>query len=112
MSIKTEPPCIVAASNTFGLTVQVEDSLGNPASGGTVTVNIGDNPADGVLIGTQTVPVVDGLATFTNLSLSQPGDGYTLTISDSGMAGTQTTAPSMSPRPRSPNRRRRSVSAT
>ncbi len=91
MSITTEPPSSVVANSTFGLTVSVLDSLGNPFNGGTVTVNIGNNPDDAALIGTRSVPVVNGLATFTNLSLSQPGNGYTLTISDSGMAGTQTT---------------------
>ena len=91
MTIKTEPPASVAAGSTFGLTVQVEDSLGNPVSGGTVTVALGNNPGGATLGGTLTAPVVNGVATFSDLTLSQPGTGYTLTVTDSGIAGAQTT---------------------
>ncbi len=59
MTIKTEPPSSVVAGSTFGLTVQVEDSLGNPVSGGTVTVALGNNPGDATLGGTLTAPVVE-----------------------------------------------------
>ena len=82
-----EPPSSVVANSTFGLTVRIQDSLGNAASGGTVTVALGNDPGDAALIGTQTVPVENGLATFTNLSLSEPGTGYTLLITDSSIAG-------------------------
>ena len=92
MAIKTEPPSSVLVGNTFGLTVQVEDSLGNAVSGGTVRVALGsNNPGDATLGGTLTEPVVNGLATFSDLTLSQPGTGYTLTVTDSGIAGAQTT---------------------
>ena len=92
MAIKTEPPSSVVAGATFGLTVQVEDSLGNAVSGSTVTIALGNDPGGGTLSGTLTEPVVDGLAAFTNLSLSQPGTGYTLTVTDSAIAGSQTTS--------------------
>jgi len=91
MAIKTEPPSSVVAGGTFGLTVQVEDSLGNAVSGGTVTVALGKNPGDATLGGTLTATVVDGVATFSDLTLSQPGAGYTLTVTDSALAGAQTT---------------------
>ena len=65
MAIQTEPPSSVVAGTTFGLTVQVEDSLGNAVSGGTVTVALGNDPGGATLGGTLTEPVVDGLATFT-----------------------------------------------
>ena len=93
MTIETEPPSSVVAGGTFSLTVQVEDSLGNAVSGGTVTVALGNNPGNATLGGTLTAPVVDGIATFSDLTLSQPGTGYTLTVTDSGIAGTQTTTP-------------------
>ena len=54
MAIKTEPPSSVVAGSPFGLTVQVEDSLGNPVSGGTVTVALGNNPGGATLGGTLT----------------------------------------------------------
>jgi len=103
MAIKTEPPSSVVANATFGLTVQVQDRLGNPVSGGTVTVALGTYPIGATLGGNVTEPVVNGLATFNNLSLSQPGTGYTLTVSDSGIAGTQTTtAIDVTPNSKSP----------
>ena len=92
MSITSEPPSSVTAGANFGLTVHVEDQTGNPVSGGTVTVAIGINPASGILGGTQTEPVENGLATFTNLSLSQPGAGYTLTVTAGGVADPLTTS--------------------
>ncbi|HKI16621.1 MAG TPA: MBG domain-containing protein, partial [Isosphaeraceae bacterium] len=93
MAIKTEPPSRVGVGGAFGLTVQVEDSLGKAVSGGTVTVALGNNPGDATLGGTLTAPVVDGVATFSDLTLSQPGTGYTLTVTDSAIAGAQTTTP-------------------
>ena len=93
MAIKTEPPSSVAAGSAFGLTVQVEDSQGNAVSGGTVTVALGNNPGGAMLGGTLTEPVIDGLATFSDLTLSQPGTGYTLIVTASGIASSQTTTP-------------------
>jgi hypothetical protein len=89
-SIKTEPPANVDVNATFGLTVQVEDSLGNPASGGTVTVAMANNPG-GSTFASVSEPVQNGLATFSNLSLNQPGSGYTLTVTDSTIAGSPST---------------------
>jgi hypothetical protein len=91
--VSTEPPAGVAVNGTFGLTVAVTDAVGNPASGGTVTVGLGNNPGGAVLGGTLTEPVVGGLATFSDLTLSQVGTGYTLTVTASGISGSQTTTP-------------------
>ena len=91
MSIKTEPPSTVTANTGFGLTVQVEDSAGNLASGSYVTVALGSDPTDITLGGTLTAPVVNGLATFSNLTISQPDSGYTLTVTDNSFAGSMTT---------------------
>jgi hypothetical protein len=78
MEIKTQPPSSVAARGTFGLTVQVLDRFGNPATGGTVTIALETNTGDATLGGTLSAPVVDGLATFSGLSLDRPGSDYTL----------------------------------
>src|SRR5271157_697700 len=93
MAIKTEPLSPVGVGGVFGLTVQVEDSLGNAVSGSQVTVALGQNPGGAILGGTLTEPVKDGLATFSDLTLSQPGTGYTLTVTDSAIAGALTTTP-------------------
>ena len=85
MSIKTEPPSSVAAGSSFPLSVQVTDSLGNAVSSGSVTVALGPNPVGGAALGgTLTEPVKNGLATFSDLSLSQTGS-YTLSVSDSSL---------------------------
>ena len=43
-----------------------------------VTIAIGANPGGGTLSGTTTATVSGGVATFSNLSINQPGTGYTL----------------------------------
>ena len=68
--------------------VQVLDALGNRVTSfnGTVTVAIGHNGGTvlpGTLSGTKTVTVVNGVATFSDLSIDQPGSGYTLVASPS-----------------------------
>jgi hypothetical protein len=93
ITIKSGPPASVATGQTFSLTVQVADSIGNAVNGGTVTVAIGNNPASGILGGTHTEPVENGLATFSDLALSQPGANYTLVITASGSSAEQTTSP-------------------
>ena len=91
-AIKTEPPSSVVVNSSFGLTVEVTDSLGNAVSGSKVTVAIGNNPSGATLGGTLTAQVVNGLATFSNLTISQPGTGYTLKVTDASIAGAQTTS--------------------
>ena len=91
MSIKTEPPSTVTSNTGFGLTVQVEDSAGTPTSGSYVTVGFGSDPTDTTLGGTLTAPVVNGVATFSNLTISQPDSGYTLTVTDNSFTGSLTT---------------------
>ena len=66
------------------VTVQVEDSLGNvvASDSSSVTIAIGNNPSGGTLSGTRTVAAVNGVATFSNLSINMIGNGYTLVASD------------------------------
>ena len=47
-----------------------------------VTLAIGTNPGSGTLSGTVTVAAVNGVATFSNLSINKAGTGYTLTAAD------------------------------
>ena len=70
--------------------VTVTDAFGNPVTSftGTVTIAIGHNGglvAPGTLSGTKTVTVVNGVATFSDLSIDQPGNGYTLVVSANGV---------------------------
>ncbi|MBI4422072.1 MAG: hypothetical protein HY560_14705, partial [Gemmatimonadetes bacterium] len=79
---------------TPAVQVAVQDAAGNTVTTATnaVTVAIGTNPAGGVLAGTTTVNAVNGVATFSNLSIGQVGAGYTLSASASGIAGAASTA--------------------
>ena len=73
------------------------DALGNPATSfnGPVTIAIGHNGGlllPGTLSGTKTVNAVNGVATFADLSIDQPGNGYTLVVSGSGLTGAESAA--------------------
>jgi len=41
------------------------------------------------LSGTKTVTAANGVATFSNLSIDQLGNGYTLVVSSAGVAGAE-----------------------
>jgi len=67
----------------------VVDDQGNPLTDftGSVSITIGHNGGlllRGTLSGTKTVPVVNGVATFSDLSIDQIGNGYTLVVSAPG----------------------------
>src|SRR5207249_1282203 len=57
-----------------------------------ITVAIGTNPASGTLSGTTTVAAVNGVATFSNLSINKTGTGYTLTASTTSLTGATSSA--------------------
>jgi hypothetical protein len=66
--------------------VQVYDASGNPVGAGTtVTVSLNDNPGLADLGGTLSHTTDStGTATFSDLTVDEPGDGYTLKASISG----------------------------
>ncbi|HMA40666.1 MAG TPA: hypothetical protein VKP10_11340, partial [Gemmatimonadales bacterium] len=76
------PPTTVGvnAPITPAVVVAVEDALGNLVTTATnqVVLSIGVNPSNATLGGTTTLNAVSGLATFSSLTLNQPGTGYTL----------------------------------
>src|SRR5207247_360303 len=82
------------AAITPAVQVAIQDAQGN-----TVTTARSDkrrageaNPASGTLAGTPTVDAVNGVATFANLSINNPGTGYTLTASATGLTGATSSA--------------------
>ncbi|MDP3048379.1 MAG: ubiquitin-activating E1 FCCH domain-containing protein, partial [Thermodesulfovibrionales bacterium] len=74
---------------TPAVTVEIQDINGNrvTTATNTVTIAIGANPAGGTLSGTLSVSAVAGVATFSNLSINNVGNDYTLTASASGLTG-------------------------
>ncbi len=81
--VTTLPPSTVLPGGGFGFTVKAEDSSGNVDTGfnGTVTVSLVNNPggSSSSLGGSNlTVTAVNGVATFSGLTLNVAASGYTL----------------------------------
>jgi hypothetical protein len=84
-----QQPSNTAAGQTISpaVMVAVVDQFGNVVTSDnsdTITLSIGVNPSGGTLSGTLTVTVVNGIATFGNLSINRAGTGYTLHAHVSG----------------------------
>jgi hypothetical protein len=77
-----QQPADTAAGQTLSpVIVEVVDAFGNVETddnSDTITVSIGTNPSGSTLSGTLTLTVVNGVATFTDLTIDMAGGGYTL----------------------------------
>ncbi|HEY7329588.1 MAG TPA: hypothetical protein VH592_18260 [Gemmataceae bacterium] len=87
---ETLPPSTVSGNQPFTPSVAAAGGAGtvDPAFNGTVTVALVNYPADATLGGTLTVNTVNGVATFSGLTLNKPGVGYSLHMSRSDRTGT------------------------
>jgi hypothetical protein len=88
--ISITPPVVVTA----------QDSVGNPATGfgGNVTVAlVGGGGIPATLAGTTIVGAVNGVATFSTLSIGQVGNGFKLMASAGSLAGDTTAAFNVGP---------------
>ena len=95
LAFRTQPSNTVAGvAIAPAVEVEVQDAAGNRVEGATtsVTVVLGTNPGDGTLGGTRTVDAVDGVATFSTLTVNRSGEGYALTAAATGLTGA-TSAP-------------------
>jgi hypothetical protein len=91
--ITTQPAGAVAATSfSTQPEIEVRDAASAVVTGfsGNVTATILTNPAGGTLSGTQTVTIVNGVATFTNLSINNAGVGYELRFSSAGLTPADT----------------------
>src|SRR5487761_325850 len=79
---------------TPAVQVTIEDASGNTVTSATNTVSIAisNNPSSGTLAGTLTASPVNGVATFSNLSINKPGTGYTLVASATGLTSATSSA--------------------
>jgi len=59
---------------------------------GAITLALGANPGGGTLAGGAPVNAVNGIATFPGLSIDQPGNGYTLRATASGLTAATSSA--------------------
>src|SRR5882762_5653161 len=82
-------PSTIAAGATFtpALEITTLDAQGNPFTdfSGTITIALGDHPANAALSGTRSVSASRGIARFPDLRLTTAGS-YTLTASAPGLA--------------------------
>jgi subtilase family serine protease len=82
----TAPGAVISPA----VTVRVLDAYNNLVTSDNsdqVTLAIGNNPGAGTLNGTTTMTVSGGVATFSNLSINNAGNGYTLTASSGSLTG-------------------------
>jgi hypothetical protein len=79
------PAVMVAVVDQFGNVVTSDNS-------DTVTLSIGTNPSGGTLSGTLALTVVNGIATFSDLSIDLAGDGYTLRAMTTGLTDADSAA--------------------
>ena len=102
VSITSGPPSSVTVGDPFGLTVNVTYvGTGTPFNA-PVTVSLASGPG-GSLGGTTTVSAVNGVATFTNLTLSTAGSGYSLMVSGDGTTLATPNSITVTPTPTSPS---------
>jgi hypothetical protein len=96
VAFTVQPSNVAAgASITPPVQVSVEDSSGNVVTTATnpVTIAIANNAGPGgVLSGTLTATPVNGVATFSNLSINKAGTGYTLMAGATGLTSATSSA--------------------
>ena len=76
------------------MTVEIRDANNNLVSGSNANINvtINNNAGGSILSGTTTVAAVNGVATFSDLSLDQLGSGYTLDFNSPGLTAVTSAA--------------------
>ncbi len=95
LAFTVEPSAAVAGTAiTPDVKVGSVDAFGNPVMTGThsVTLALSNNPGGGTLSGTTTVAAVNGVATFSDLSLDKAGTGYILAASSAGLTSATSSA--------------------
>jgi len=92
----TQQPQTTQAGATITPPVQVAalDASEHVVQGftGAITLALGANSGGGTLSGGAPVSAVNGVATFPNLSVDQPGNGYTLRATSSGLTAATSNA--------------------
>jgi len=79
---------------TPAVSVEVLDGFDNrvPNATNAITLALGSNPSAGTLSGTRTRSAVEGVATFSDLSINNAGQGYTLTATAPGLSSATSTS--------------------
>lgn len=84
-----QPANGVAGAGVLSAQVILEDAFGSvvPSNATAITLALGSNPGGSTLSGFLTLNTVNGVASFTGLSLNFAGTGYTLIASTPGLPG-------------------------
>ena len=95
----TQPVTTTAGATMPTVRVAIQDAGSNTllGSSASVTLAIGTNPGGGTLSGTTTVAAVNGVATFSNLSINKAGTGYTLTATSGALTSATSSAFNITP---------------
>lgn len=99
LAITQQPPSRVTAGDAFGLRATIEDPYGNVETGdsGSVAVSLADGPTETTLGGTLSVAASQGVASFSDLTLTRAASGYTLQVSRDGLSGATSSAITVTP---------------
>jgi hypothetical protein len=94
LKFTTQPAAGTAGSALATIKVSVQNAAGNVVAGSTaaVTLKFGSNPGAATLGGTLTVNAVNGVASFSNITVSKAGSGYTLVATASGLTSDTSSA--------------------
>lgn len=86
LAFVAQPITTQAGVSMPAVTIAVRDALGTTVAGATnaVSIALGPHVANGVLSGTSQVNAVNGVATFTGLSVDVAAAGYTLSAAATG----------------------------
>ncbi len=94
----TVQPTDATAGASIAPAVAIQDASGKVTKAtNAVTIAIGTNPAGGTLSGTATVSAVNGVASFSDLTIDKAGSGYTLAASASGLSSATSSAFAVTP---------------
>ena len=87
LAFVTEPPASVEAGVTLPpVQVAVQTRSGNTVHGGNLAITLAlANAVGATLVGTTTVEAVDGIATFSDVRVDRPGEGFRLAATASGL---------------------------
>ncbi len=95
LAVTQEPPANVTEGADYSVSVAADDPDGyvDGDFSGPITLALGANAGEATLGGNLTVNAVDGIATFTGLTLSQVANGYTLVATSAQGIPSATTNP-------------------
>ena len=95
LAFSSQPTSSTAGANVSpAVEVEVRDASGNrvTTARNAVTIAIGNNAGGGTLSGTAIVNAVNGIASFSGLSINKVGTGYTVTASSGTLTGATSAA--------------------